>query len=123
MREKERPDKSEKFALEKEFRKGRKTCGDGSPEPSPDESGDPSAHGILAQIFSEIIFLFPTHLCMTQATEIGHSYRRKLPHYRTPGAIYHARFALHLSFGVLKMARDFLIFKMQFCFGTDANAC
>jgi len=75
----------------------------------PGRVADPSAHGILARIFSEIIIPFPTHLCMTQPTEFGHTYRRKLPHYRTPGAIYHARFSIHSSFGRLKMDRDFLI--------------
>ena len=75
----------------------------------PGRVADPSAHGILARIFSEIIIPFPTHLCMTQPTEFGHTYRRKLPHYRTPGAIYHARFSIHSSLGLLKMDRDFLI--------------
>jgi putative transposase len=46
---------------------------------------------------------------MAQPTESGHSYRRKLPHFRTPGAIYHARLRIHSGFGRLKEERDFQI--------------
>jgi REP element-mobilizing transposase RayT len=46
---------------------------------------------------------------MAQPTESGHSYRRKLPHFRSPGAIYHARLRIHPDFGILREERDYKI--------------
>jgi putative transposase len=46
---------------------------------------------------------------MTQPTESGHSYRRRLPHFRSPGAIYHVRLRVCSDFGTLRDARDFEI--------------
>jgi putative transposase len=44
---------------------------------------------------------------MSKAVESGHFYKRRLPHFRAPGAIYHMRLRIHPSFGMLRAERDF----------------
>ncbi len=44
---------------------------------------------------------------MANPTEYGHKYRRRLPHFRTPGAIYHARMRIDPSFGWLETDQEF----------------
>jgi REP element-mobilizing transposase RayT len=46
---------------------------------------------------------------MGRITADGHTYYRKLPHFRDAGAIYHARMSIHPDFGLLKESRDFQI--------------
>jgi putative transposase len=53
---------------------------------------------------------------MTQPTESGHRYQRKLPHIRVPGAIYHARLHIYSGFGILRMAQDFQIIQDSILF-------
>ena len=46
---------------------------------------------------------------MTEPSPSGHKYRRKLPHIRIPGGIYHVRLRIHSSFSYLKSDLDFKI--------------
>jgi putative transposase len=53
---------------------------------------------------------------MTILTKSGQSYRRRLPHFRAPGAIYHVRMRIDLRFGLLKTDRDFKIIEGSILF-------
>ena len=53
---------------------------------------------------------------MGQPTESGHKYRRKLPHFRVPGAIYHARFSIHPDFKRLKSDYEFRLVQESILF-------
>ncbi len=46
---------------------------------------------------------------MSKPSASGHYYRRKLPHFRSPGCIYHARLSLHPKSEYLHTAREFQI--------------
>jgi putative transposase len=53
---------------------------------------------------------------MTQPSASGHRYRRKLPHFRIPGGIYHVRLRIHAGFGLLKTDQDFQIIEDSIMF-------
>ena len=53
---------------------------------------------------------------MTDATEYGQKYHRRLPHFRTPGAIYHARIRIHPSFGLLETDQEFEVVQASILF-------
>jgi len=60
---------------------------------------------------------------MTQLSESGHYYHRKLPHFRAPGAIYHARLYIHDSYKILKTDHDFQIIQDSILYVHNRTCC